>query len=411
MRFLHCADLHIGRGQNAYEQRYEDFIEAFSQISKAAIENHADFIVASGDVFDTKSIQSATLWRVTKILSMIKEKGIKFFAIEGNHDKAFYFEKESWLYYLNNIGLLILLKPEIQDGFLKFTRYDGQNGAIFEDKDYRIVGLGYFGALTKKRLEESCAALKRSEKYTVVMLHAALQYQMSEDMAGVDPDAMLSLREFSDYLALGHIHKTYQAEEFLYNPGSLEYVDLNEARRKDKKGFFLVDVDENTKSFVPVKTRQHIFIDADMTGVHTKEEAWTRVFDSIKKTDSFENPVIQIDLKGETLLETYLLDTAQLEEEIMRRYHAIEVNVSTYLLNTGMAQEDETGPAIDRRQMEKRVMLQIMKETGYDDPFAQSLADFAISIKDAVNSRFDGEEIANMAEQLAFIKAGDGYGH
>lgn len=407
MRFLHCADLHIGKGQNAYEQRYEDFIEAFSQIAKAAIENHADFIVAAGDVFDTKAVQSATLWRVTQILSMIKEKGIKFFAIEGNHDKAFYFEKESWLYYLNNIGLLILLKPELQDGFLQFNPYNGQNGAVYEEENFRVIGLGYFGALTKKRLEEACTAFTKSKKYTVVMLHAALQYQMSEDMAGVEPDTMFALREFADYLALGHIHKTYQAGDFLFNPGSLEYVDLNEARRKDEKGYFLVDVFENTKSFIPVKTRQHIFIEADISGIHTKEEAWARVFDVIARADALENPFIQIDLTGETPLETYLLDTAQLEEEIKQRYHAIEVNVSTYLINADTVQKDDTGSAIDRRQMEKLLMLQIMKETGYEAAFAQNLADFAIGIKDAVNSRFDAEEIANMAEQLAFVKAGD----
>lgn len=410
LKFIHCADLHIGKNQNASETRYEDFISAFSQLANFAQKEDVKFIIAAGDVFDTKSIHSLTLWRMTEILTRLKDNNILFFVIEGNHDKAFYFDKESWLYYLNNLGLLILLKPEFQEGVMLLKPYEGMSGAAYETDDYRVIGLGYFGALTRKRLEEACGILEKKTKYTIIMLHAALQYQMSEDMSGVEMETMLRLNEFADYIALGHIHKRYEAQEILFNPGSLEFVDSAEARRQDQKGFYIVDMPSGKKDFIPVATRKHIFSRVDITGVLSKEEAWERVFNAIDKNEACEHPVIEVDLSGETPLETYILDTAQLEEEIVSRYGAISAQVNTFQIND-KNQDEDGGGVIDRRQLEKSVMRQIMKDTGYDDALAEQLSDFAISIKESVNNNFNANEIADMAEQLAAWKAGGAHDH
>jgi DNA repair exonuclease SbcCD nuclease subunit len=370
----------------------------------------AAFIIAAGDVFDTKSIHSMTLWRVTQILAELKESGIKFFVIEGNHDKAFYFEKESWLYYLNNMQLLILLKPEILESGLSLTPYNGMSGAVFETDEYRIIGLGYFGALTKKRLDEAYEQIEKKEKYTIIMLHAALQYQMGEEMAGVELAAMTRFADVADYIALGHIHRRYEAQSALYNPGSLEYVDSGEARRKDQKGFYIVELPTGEKEFRPVNTRQHIFTQVDLSGIILKEEAWEKVFNAIEQTKEFSRPVIEVDLYGETLLELYMLDTARLEEEIMHRYGAVSASVTNLQIND-QELHDQGESVIDRRQLEKNVMRQVMKDAGYEDALAEQLSDFALGIKESVNNNFNAEEIADMAEELAGWKEVGTYDH
>jgi len=404
LRFIHCADLHIGKSQNGSAERYDDFFSAFLQLAKAAVEEHVDFIAAAGDLFDMRAVNSATLWRMTQILNDLKEKGIEVFAIEGNHDRSFYYERESWLGYLNNMGLLKLLKPDYEDAKLVLSPYDGKTGAIYENGSYRIIGLGYFGALTKKRVEEAFISIEKKDKFTVVLLHAALQSQMHEDLAGVEKDCMLALKDVSDYLALGHIHKRYESGDFLHNPGSLEYVDLAEARRKDDKGFFLVDTEIGSiPQFFPVKTRQHVFASVDITGVTLEDEVWQSVFSEIEKTGSMNNPVIEAELTGLSPFETYRLNTAGLEEEIKARYGAISVSVNTCLINAPGRDEGEA--VMDRTQLEKSVMRQIMKEAGYEGALIEDLTEFAIGIKTSVGNNFNGEEIADMAEQLCIPKA------
>jgi hypothetical protein len=164
-------------------------------------------------------------------------------------------------------------------------------------------------------------------------------------------------------------------------------------------------------AFVPVKTRQHIFAEADISGVRTKEGAWERVFAALDRLGEFEAPVIQVDLTGSAPLEVYLIDTALLEEEIIERYGAVSASVSTLLINAGAYRPGDEDGNIDRRQMEKRVLLQIIKETGYDDSFSQSLSDFAMNLKENTGNRFNFEEIADTAEELAAMKAGGGDGH
>jgi exonuclease SbcD len=399
MRFIHCADLHIGKGQNGSSERYDDFFGAFSQLAEAAAEFHVDFVAAAGDLFDMRAVNSDTLWRMTEILHNLKEKGIEVFAVEGNHDRSFYYERESWLGYLNNMSLLKLLKPDIAEAKLVLSPYDGKTGAIYENGSYRVIGLGYFGALTKKRIEEAALAIEKKDKYTVVLLHAALQSQMSQDMAGVEKDCLLSLKDVSDYLALGHIHKRYESGDFLYNPGSLEYVDSAEARRRDEKGFFLVDTEDGgLPRFFPVRTRQHVFVAVDISGAAEEDEVWRRVLAGIEKMGSMEDPVIEVELTGESPFETYKLNTAGLEEEVKSRFGAISVSIDTYLVN---APGREAAPAVvDRAELEKSVMRQIMRDAGYGDALAESLTEFALSIKAGVGVGFSGEEIADMAEQL-----------
>ncbi len=404
MKFIHCADLHIAKSQNGEEIRYEDFIGALKQIADAAIKENAGFIIVSGDLFDTKSVLSGTLWRVSEILMYLREKGVKVFVIEGNHDRAYYFEKGSWLYFLNNMELIILLKPDFIDADMRLEKYDGRTGAIYEGEDYTIIGLGYFGAFTKKRLEEACCSLKKNGKFTILMLHAALRSMFVEDLSGVEKEALVKAGEIADYIALGHIHKRYESEGLIYNPGSPEFIGSDEARRKDKKGFYVFDTAAKEKKFIETKTRAHIFAQADISGVTNKEQVREKVIKAVEEAGEAESAVIEIDLTGETPIETYLFDTALMETELKEKYGAVSVSVTTYLVNSEKG-TDISEEAIDRREMERGVMRRIMKDTGYDNAFAEHMTDFAMGIKNNIG-RFESGETADAAEALAELKAG-----
>ena len=53
------------------------------------------------------------------------------------------------------------------------------------------------------------------------------------------------LKSVTDYVALGHTHKTYEIDNWAFNPGSLEITSIDDFR--ETRGAFLVEVDENNQ--------------------------------------------------------------------------------------------------------------------------------------------------------------------
>ena len=99
-RFLHLADLHLGKYAYGHHERFLDMMRAFAYAAEYAVREKVDFILASGDVFDARTINSETLSRAVGIFDGLKAAGMPVFAIEGNHDRAFVRDRDSWLRFL-----------------------------------------------------------------------------------------------------------------------------------------------------------------------------------------------------------------------------------------------------------------------------------------------------------------------
>ena len=161
--FLHCADLHLGCAQFNLSERYEDFFSAFSSVAQLAIARKVNAVLIAGDLFHHRSIDAETLLRASTILQSLKDAGIAIVSVEGNHDKAYYLERQSWQQYLCAQGLITLLKPDSEPQWA-LRDYDDVSGAILELDGCRIVGLGYLGGSTKQRLEELAPDLQPCAK-------------------------------------------------------------------------------------------------------------------------------------------------------------------------------------------------------------------------------------------------------
>ena len=53
VKFVHFGDTHLGRRNFKLEEREKDFENAFKQVIDFAIREKVDFVIHSGDVFDT----------------------------------------------------------------------------------------------------------------------------------------------------------------------------------------------------------------------------------------------------------------------------------------------------------------------------------------------------------------------
>lgn len=87
MKFLHIADLHIGKRVNEFSM-IEDQRYILNEILKIIDAENVDAVLMAGDIYD-KAVPSAEAVQLfdTFLTSLVK-KGIKIFAVSGNHDSA-----------------------------------------------------------------------------------------------------------------------------------------------------------------------------------------------------------------------------------------------------------------------------------------------------------------------------------
>ena len=84
MRFAHFADIHIGSW--ADERLAEASTKAFTQAVDACIGKGVDFILISGDFFNTSLPSIDRLKEVTSKLKELADRKLPVYMIPGSHD-------------------------------------------------------------------------------------------------------------------------------------------------------------------------------------------------------------------------------------------------------------------------------------------------------------------------------------
>jgi DNA repair exonuclease SbcCD nuclease subunit len=113
--------------------------------------------------------------------------------IEGNHDRAFYVDEDSWLAFLNDQEMIILLTSTVQNQIINLQPYQKGTGSIYEDDTIRVIGLGYLGSTTEKYLGTLLELLPAKDKPTILMMHAAVNRLYGQDMGDVKKDSLKAL--------------------------------------------------------------------------------------------------------------------------------------------------------------------------------------------------------------------------
>ncbi|MCB0071192.1 MAG: DNA repair exonuclease [Caldilineaceae bacterium] len=254
-RFLHFADVHLGFRQYNQSERYNDFARAYLAVIQAAIDAQVDFVILAGDLFEKRSIDALTLNQAMRGLERLAEAGIPVIAVEGNHERAYYDEQVGWLRFLALRDLLILLHPTFHEGKLQLAPYTRRTGAYIDPAPgVRVYGMGWMGSATAQNLERYADALAGAPRdgieYAVFVSHAGVEGVLDGASGGLSMRQWSVLRPFVDYLALGHIHKPYEFEDWIYNPGSLENCAISETAWP-ARGYYLVEVDTERPRAAP----------------------------------------------------------------------------------------------------------------------------------------------------------------
>ena len=291
--FVHASDLHLGYAQYGLEARRQDFDNVFTELVDKTIELKPDFMIIAGDLFHQARPSNTTLENTIRNFKRLRDSGIPVLTVDGSHDSAPNMITGTILIPLDSAGLIYHL-----------PRHEG---ACWRKTDYCYVyGVPNFRSRRKTEealpafLAENTPAPERSI-VNIFVFHGAV------DLPSVKPPYIEAevppemIPEGFNYYAAGHVHEGYMSKfksGLLVYSGCVETVSYGEA--KNKKGFFLVEVNEKgevSPNYVELESpRKFIVLEQEFSGMNSAKITELAV-QAVKGADE-EGAVIILVLKG-----------------------------------------------------------------------------------------------------------------
>lgn len=429
LTFIHCSDLHLGKQRMGGKLPESDLADALRYIVRYTLEHNADGLLIAGDLFDTPNIQPQHLQMAMDCLAPLQTAGIPVFAIEGNHDRPFLSsESMTWVRYLNDQGYLHLLTIPFSPEGPEIKAWDPvtRRGSYIEYRGIRIMGAGYLGAGTIRRMRavvETFSGTSEERLPTILLLHAGPEYLVHEG-GGFDRETLVFLHEFTDYLALGHIHKPVDYQGWAINPGTAENIRLDEAAYDGAtgeipRGMAVVTIEPDglfpqvKAAILPVPRRPVRRITLDCSGIEGRKAAGL-IEDHIRKAahQAGVTPemVLQVDLEGLISLERTGLNlealAAGLEADLPVR--AVEIGLTSEAVGNGLMIEGEPAdPGISRETLEREALRQLLAQSPLDKTEEQdipSLVELMMDLKHDVRQQARPEEILDRLARHAVVQ-------
>ncbi|OWT32833.1 metallophosphoesterase [Methanobrevibacter sp. 87.7] len=240
MKFAHLSDTHLGYRQYGLVDRELDFYNVFEDIIDKIIDLDVDFVVHSGDLFETSRPSTDALLKVQRAVNKLDKAGIPIYAIAGNHDMPRRANPipPQVLFKYNGIKLISPIK------------------SFYREEDYFIGGVPYKPQNRNLVLKDDLERLsKKAEPFEnkILVLHQGIDKYV--------PQYELEIGDLPinfNYYAMGHLHN-YINDSFgegrLVYPGSTEIWKSNELEdyKKNGKGFVLVEMDHGEVSTERIK--------------------------------------------------------------------------------------------------------------------------------------------------------------
>lgn len=361
-RFLHCADIHLGKYAHQSPERYGDYFAALDSVVRYAQTERVDALLIAGDLFDEQEPSNETLRRSMETLRPLRTAGIGVAAIEGNHDRRKRGEASGPLDLLHSEGYLRLLRPDYDDAGIVLGESDG--GALWKPKaGMTVAGIGFVAHRIEEHVARAAAQLPEDD--AVIMLAHFMVANSSDalEYGCIAREDLAPLEQRVCYLALGHRHTRMgmegETDGWIFNPGSLEYVNPLDYRLPGElRGFCDVTVSDAPIEeadgclhvrrgvvhmqvrHVPTEKRPAITLRVDVSSAVQpadavallRAEAEARFDDAMRE----RRPIVVVRLIGALAMSRALLPREALSDVLQREFGALHVEVLTQdLWSTG----------------------------------------------------------------------------
>jgi exonuclease SbcD len=419
MKFLHIADIHLGCRRYNLEERTRDFFHAWHDVvAKHAIANNVDFVLIAGDFFDRRNIDPQAMNHALAGLMLLQERGIPVVAIEGNHDQRDAVSEFSWMRSLSSWGYLKLLEPvRTGEGVLALEPWDeeGRTGSYIDISEARIFGSHWYGASANAAIPLLADALRDATedgRFNILMLHTDVEGQINRPIPALTIARLKELKALTHYVALGHTHKSFELENWAFNPGALEPTSIDEY--KDERGAYLVEVDENFNISAAL-VRDYVQrpfqrISFDVSGVEDPESVFDGVMETVgreaRRFDSEADkraPILEMTLRGHLGFKNSLLQINRIRDEARRRTGALHVIVRNQSVPVEYAVAAGMDLQTPRHERERRIVEDLIARDNRFKARSREVADLVIESKRLALSNESPDKIVELIEQKLFF--------
>lgn len=371
MRFIHAADLHLDsplRGLSSYPDAPADRLrtatrDAFLNLVSSAIDEHVDFMVIAGDVYDGDWKDFNTGLFFVRQMGRLRQAGIPVYLLYGNHDA----ESEM------TRGL------ELPDNVHVFSSRKAETFRI-DDKKVALHGRSFKVAATTENLlpgyPEPVAGW-----LNIGVLHTALEGNSQHAKYAPCSVAELQAKGYQ-YWALGHVHehRVQRGDVTIAYPGNMQGRHIREL---GARGALLVTAEHGEITEVDrleVDVLRWHALEIDISAVADLRSAVRMVGQAMEQllegTPSDLPLAVRVVFKGRSAAHAELVvDEGQLRQEVIAQAVALDadriwvekIRVASEALSTAhSSSEDETQGALAE--------LESLALSAQDDPdFVRSL--------------------------------------
>lgn len=212
MKFLHIADLHIGKRVCEYPM-LEEQRAILAEIGDLAVQERPDAILVAGDVYDRPVPPQEAVTLLSDFLCRMAGEQIPVFVIAGNHDSAERLEFCAQLLRAGGIHITGECRGAVETTVLE---KNGERVALHALSHARPVALRPFLGQEIATSEQALAAMIEKIDFSVAEHHVLLAHVFATGAATCESEQLtvgtvdavpLALFAPFDYVALGHLHR------------------------------------------------------------------------------------------------------------------------------------------------------------------------------------------------------------
>jgi DNA repair exonuclease SbcCD nuclease subunit len=229
IRFIHAADLHLDTPFSGLEQTSKTLaeklreapFESLAKIVDIAIERAVDFVLFSGDLYNTKRVNIKAQSLFIEHLNRLNKSDIPVYLIRGNHD---YLTEEAQKLALPFPKNVYTYGPDVETHILETKNKER----------IAITGFSYDTQWVTERKIKEYPKRRSDINLQIGLLHGDIETSLTRE-ANYAPFTLAELREKNyDYWALGHVHQRQRIAEqpSVYYPGNIQGLHKNETGEK-----------------------------------------------------------------------------------------------------------------------------------------------------------------------------------
>lgn len=425
MKFLHISDVHLGCTRYQLNESPRDFFDAWIDVlQKYAIGEAVDFVIMGGDFFHKRNVPPETMNYAFAGLSLLKDHNIPCVTIEGNHDQKAGDTEHSWLRSLANWNLIKLLEPINTEGKIVYTPWDENagKGGFIDVGNARIFGSHWYGASANWAIPMLTASIKensRSGAFQILLLHTDVEGHQTHPMPALSMVNLKELKSVTDYVALGHTHKSYEIDNWAFNPGSLEVTAIDEYR--ETRGAFLVEIGAGNEVVArhvrDYKQRPFQRIGFDVSGIIEPKDITAQVLEKVKgearcasdyandgdgdksairdSNSAISPPIIEITLRGHLGFPNSNLELQKIREEAQKMTGALHVRIKNHSAPIEYAVAADVGEDVSREMLERRVVEDLIVRDNRYKTRVEAIAEAVVGAKRMALSDDTPDKIAD----------------